>query len=124
MIRTAIETAVTAVTAVTGTMFGSQVGTTIGAVTADVSATPLPEWFQLMIGPVGAVVGLIVALRWMTHRLDLQEKKYESREEERDNDRKMMIETLANSTVIMRDTRNAVENVTKIVTRCQERNLP
>jgi len=51
-----------------GGFAGSKVGLAVAAALAEV-APPMPEWMQYLLGPFGALVGVLIALRWMTSRL-------------------------------------------------------
>ena len=50
----------------------------------------VPAWAQPLVGPVGALIGTLIAIRWLLSRLDKQEKKMELRDIERDNNLTMI----------------------------------
>lgn len=63
--------------------------------------TPLPDWLAPLIGPVGALTGTLIAIRWLLERLDKAEVKNDLRDEERaKNMASIATMTMQNQTVI------------------------
>ena len=61
---------------------GSKVGLMIA------NATQMPEWMQWLLGPFGALIGVLLALVWMSKRLNTAEDREEERRKEREAERK------------------------------------
>ena len=55
----------------------------------------LPEWWQILTGPLGALGAALFALRWLVARLDKAESKFEQRDLERDQNFQKLIEITA-----------------------------
>ena len=73
-------------------------------------ATPLPDWLSPLIGPVGALTGTLIAIRWLLERLDKAEVKNEHRDEERAKNMAMIATmTLQNQAVIEQNSEVLVE---------------
>lgn len=61
----------------------------------------MPEWMQLLTGPLGALGAALFALRWLVARLDKSEAKFEQRDLERDKNFEQLISlTLQNQRII------------------------
>ena len=73
---TNIETAASGFIAVSASLLGSKTTRMI----ADVTNAPMPDWMTWLVGPLGALVGLVIALKWMSARLDRTEAKAEAKE--------------------------------------------
>ena len=97
------------------------------------TTSPAPTWLQIIANPLGALAVLVVALKWMTKQNETITKKFDTKEaarEIRENARedargeeiKTVAEALTTASIIRRDTRVAVEAVTKVVSNCQLRN--
>ena len=52
----------------------------------------MPEWLQILTGPIGALGAALFALRWLVARLDKAESKFEQRDLERDQNFQKLIE--------------------------------
>jgi|LakMenEpi03Aug12_release.lakeMendotaPanAssembly.Ray.scaffolds.fasta_scaffold1427043_1 hypothetical protein len=111
-IETFASAASTILSAIAGSKFGSLV--------AVAGASQMPEWMQWILGPFGALIGVLLALHWMSRRLNAAEAREEARRIEREADRKATTETLMSlirdsnsvataATQIMRDVRQAIE---------------
>lgn len=86
---------------------------------AQVSPHALPEWAAQIVGPVGALVGTLLAIRWLLTRLDRAENKAEERDKERDKNLTLIAQmTVQNQTIIeqnsevLADVKKAIENKT------------
>ena len=55
----------------------------------------MPEWLQILTGPIGALGAALFALRWLVARLDKAESKFEQRDLERDQNFQKLIEITA-----------------------------
>ena len=55
----------------------------------------MPEWLQILTGPLGALGAALFALRWLVARLDKAESKFEQRDLERDQNFQKLIEITA-----------------------------
>lgn len=62
---------------------GAKVSTAAAHMLADSGTVALPEWATWIVGPVGTLVALGIALKWMVGRLDASEGKAEARDKER-----------------------------------------
>ena len=50
----------------------------------------LPDWIGPLLGPIGALVGTLLAIKWLLDRLDKAESKAEQRDIERDKNISMI----------------------------------
>ena len=84
------------------------------------NSMPMPEWMQWLLGPFGALIGVLLALVWMSKRLNAAEDREEERRKERELERKNNQETIISllkdsnqvtttATEVMRDVRNTLE---------------
>lgn len=105
-----LETSTIVISATISAFLGSKMFRAGSTMVADIAQVPLPDWVQWVVGPAGALVGLILALRWLANRLNKAEEKIDRRENERDEDRKRLIEVLSeNSRVISENSRVSAE---------------
>lgn len=44
----------------------------------------VPGWLKGLLGPMGALVGMIIVIKWLTARLDKSEEKRDRRQEQYD----------------------------------------
>jgi hypothetical protein len=118
---TQLETVVTGFTVVAASAFGSK----FACFTAEVTSAPMPEWMTWLVGPLGALAGLIIALMWMNKRLDRTESKAEAKETARDaqlrEERDRLIVALEQSTVAHHDVKEVMEGVKAVIGNCQAR---
>jgi hypothetical protein len=100
------------------TLLSAIAGSKVGLMIANV--TPMPEWMQWLLGPFGALIGVVLALVWMSKRLntaeDREEKRRLEREAERTKNQETIIALLKDSnqvtttaTEVMRDVRQTLE---------------
>jgi hypothetical protein len=106
MMTTHLENAVAGVATGASALLGS----TLLPLLADV--TPIPEWMGWFLGPFGALVGMIFAMRWLTGRLDKAEVKADRRDDERDADRKHLITVLEQSSTALQNNTIALQTNT------------
>jgi hypothetical protein len=83
-----IETFAAAGSTLLSAVAGSKVGLMIA------NTTPMPEWMQWLLGPFGALVGVLLALLWMSKRLNLAEDREEERRKEREAERSKNQDTI------------------------------
>lgn len=76
----------------------------------------LPPWATWVLGPLGALVGMMFAIRWLTARLDKQEQKFDAREAERDADRKTLIGVLAQNSLTLEQNSTIMREVKDVLT--------
>ena len=101
-------------------------GSKTGIVAANIMEGEAPNWVSSLLGPLGALTGTILAIRWLLARLDKQEAKAEVRDEERIKQTKIITEmTIQNQAVIaqnstmLADARLAIEKCV----RCEIKHL-
>lgn len=64
------------------------------------------EWITPLLGPMGALVGTLLAIRWLLGRLDKAEVKADTREAERDKNLTLIAAmTVQNQTIIEQNSR-------------------
>jgi len=69
------------------------------------------------MGPAGTVVCFVIAIRWLTGRLDRNEQKFDAMDAKRDADREAMIKLMAH-------TAEAISDMTRTVAGCPGNNPP
>lgn len=77
----------------------SIVGSKTGHFIAQTAHTP--DWLTPLIGPVGALAGMVCAIRWLVTRLDKQEVKADLRETERAVNLRLIAEMNAQNQAII-----------------------
>ncbi len=97
--------------AAAGTFLGSKVLPLI----ANAAATEMPEWMKWLLGPLGALIGMIVAVWWLSARLNKAEAKADKRDDERDADRKTLILTLEQNRVSLESNSNFTREATDVM---------
>ena len=105
IIHNTISAAIVPLTAVFGGKIGSYVAGT----------QPVPDWLSPLLGPVGALVGTMLAIKWLLNRLDKNEAKSDLREIERDKNLALIVTmTLQNQSVIEQNSEVLTEVKTAI----------
>jgi hypothetical protein len=80
-------------------MLSGVAGGKLASITAE--SLEMPEWLQILTGPLGALGAALFALRWLVARLDKSESKFEARDIERDKQFVQLVEiTYQNHRVI------------------------
>ena len=74
-------------------MLSGVAGGKLASITAE--SFQMPEWLQILTGPLGALGAALFALRWLVARLDKSESKFEQRDLERDRNFQKLIEITA-----------------------------
>jgi hypothetical protein len=105
---TQIDTIAAGFSAIFATAFGSRAL----PVLADTAELPMPDWLRMLLGPLGALVGLIIALWWMAQRLNRAEGRFEERDKERDADRRSLI-------LVVEQNSQALRQVTSVIAKCK-----
>lgn len=78
-----------------------------------VAPSELPPWMQWLLGPLGALVGMLFAIWWLSQRLNKAEVKADAREVERDQDRKALIIVLEQNSSVLRDVKTVMEDANR-----------
>lgn len=95
IITNTIAAAVVPLSAVAGCKFLIYLGQT---------ASTVPDWLTPLLGPVGALVGTLLAIRWLLTRLDKAEVKADLRDAERDKNLTLIAAmTVQNQTIIQQN---------------------
>jgi hypothetical protein len=100
----------TAGTAIASTFFGWKTGNSIGYVVADTTAAP--SWVAIVSGPVGAIICLVFAVKWLAGRIARADAREERREEHRE-------ELLQSVIIIAESSKSAIETNTDQVARTE-----
>lgn len=98
--------------AAVSTMLAAIAGSKIGILIANVANNSMPEWMSWALGPFGALIGVVIALRWMAVRLATSEAREEKRRQERDEDRKATQETLI---ALVKDTNTVTTSAVEVM---------
>jgi flagellar biogenesis protein FliO len=101
---TIIDNITAGLSAVASAVLGSQFLPILGEATAP----EMPQWMQWLMGPLGALVGMVLAIWWLSNRLTKAETKADNREDERDADRKAMISIVEQNSVVLRDVKDVI----------------
>lgn len=104
MITPQLETMIAGATTMLVGMAGTRVGQTLGDAVPD----SLPSWLQTISGPLGGLACMGIAIWWLSQRLNKAELKAEKREDERDAERKTLIQALEQNTSAMRQVTDAI----------------
>jgi hypothetical protein len=71
-------------------MLSGVAGGKLASITAE--SFQMPQWLQILTGPLGALGAALFALRWLVARLDKSESKFEQRDLERDKQFQQLVE--------------------------------
>lgn len=96
------------ITAGISTFASAVLGSQIFSALADAAPDQMPGWMKWLLGPLGALVGMILAIYWLSRRLDKAEIKADVREQERDNDRKTLITALVENSQVIREVKEVI----------------
>jgi TRAP-type C4-dicarboxylate transport system permease small subunit len=77
----------------------------------------MPEWMQLLTGPLGALGAALFALRWLVSRLDKSESKFEQRDLERDQNFQKLIEITTQNHRVIEQNSDILREVKEHLTR-------
>lgn len=100
-----IDTIAAGMSAVAAPLIGSKAALLLASTVSE----SMPPWLAPLLGPAGALVGLVVALRWMAGRLERSESRYDAREAERDADRKALITVVEQNSNVIREVSAAIK---------------
>ncbi len=93
-------------------VFGSKIGTYIA------QTTPLPDWLGPLLGPIGALVGTLLAIKWLLARLDKAENKAEARDIERDKNLTLIATLTAQNQAVIEQNSEVLADVKTAITKC------
>ena len=107
IIHNTIAAACVPLTAVFGSKIGSYVAQT----------TQLPEWLSPLLGPIGALSGTLLAIKWLLARLDKAETKAEQRDVERDKNLTMIATMTAQNQAIIEQNSEVLADVKTAISK-------
>lgn len=94
-------------------VFGSKIGNYVA------QTLPVADWLTPLLGPLGALSGTLLAIKWLLTRLDKAEQKADVRDQERDKNLQLIASmTVQNQAVIeqnsevLSDVKHAIEKMT------------
>ena len=112
------QDAVALITVPLSALFGGKTGMLIAQV--DI----MPDWASHILGPLGALAGTILAIRWLLARLDKAELKADTRDKERDANLTLIAQmTMQNQTVISQNS-EILHEVKSAIEKCVEMKKP
>ena len=109
IIHNTIAAACVPLTAVFGSKIGSYVAQTVA----------LPEWAGPLLGPIGALIGTLLAIKWLLARLDKAETKAEQRDIERDKNLTMIATMTAQNQIVIEQNSEVLADVKNALTKSQ-----
>lgn len=109
IIHNTIAAACVPLTAVFGSKLGNYVAQT----------TQLPEWLSPLLGPIGALSGTLLAIKWLLARLDKAETKAEQRDIERDKNLTMIATMTAQNQLVIEQNSEVLADVKNALTKSQ-----
>ena len=77
----------------------------------------MPEWLQILTGPLGALGAALFALRWLVARLDKSESKFEARDIERDKQFVQLVEITSQNHRVIEQNSDILREVKEHLTR-------
>lgn len=86
-----LETIAAAVSTLTSAFLGSKLFVFATEVASSGQSGPMPEWMSWLVGPLGALVGMVAAIVWLSKRLNKAEEREEERRKEREESLKTMV---------------------------------
>ena len=81
---------------------------------------PLPDWLSPLLGPVGALVGTMLAIKWLLTRLDKAETKAEARDDERAKNFTLLATMTAQNQVVIEQNSEVLADVKTAIAKCAE----
>jgi L-lactate permease len=110
-------------TALTSAVFGWKAGDGIGFVV--VANANTPEWVAIISGPVGAIICLVFAVKWLAGRISKADAREERREERREELLQSVIIIAESSKAAIEQhseqaqrTETALSNLASAINRC------
>lgn len=110
IIHNTIAAACVPLTAVFGSKIGNYVAQTI----------PVPDWLGPLLGPVGALTGTLLAIKWLLNRLDKAETKAEMRDVERDKNLALIVGLTVQNQAVIEQNSEVLSHVKNAITKCTE----
>lgn len=95
------------------TIASSVFGAKILPLIANATSPEMPQWMGWLLGPLGALIGMIFAVWWLAGRLNKAEEKADKREDERDSDRKTLISVVEQNSAVIREVKEAISKISK-----------
>ena len=92
-------------------VFGSKIGNYVA------QTTQLPEWLSPLLGPIGALSGTLLAIKWLLARLDKAETKAEQRDVERDKNLTMIATMTAQNQAIIEQNSEVLADVKTAISK-------
>lgn len=93
-------------------VFGSKIGSYIA------QTATLPDWAGPLLGPIGALVGTLLAIKWLLARLDKAENKAEQRDIERDKNLAMIATMTAQNQAVIEQNSEVLSDVKNAIAKC------
>ena len=82
--------------------------------------TPLPDWLSPLLGPIGALVGTLLAIRWLLARLDKAETKAEARDDERAKNFAILATMTTQNQAVIEQNSEVLAEVKTAIAKCAE----
>lgn len=95
-------------------VFGSKIGNYVA------QTTPVPDWVAPLLGPIGALSGTLLAIKWLLARLDKAETKAEQRDIERDKNLSMIATMTAQNQAVIEQNSEVLADVKTAIAKCAE----
>ena len=111
----AVHTTISAATVPLSALLGSKMGAYLST-----AATGLPEWITPLLGPAGALVGTLLAIKWLLARLDRVEAKAEARDAERDANMKLITTIAVQNQNVIEQNSETLQEVKAIIQKCSQ----
>ena len=91
---------------------GSKIGQYLAA------SGEVPAWLAPIIGPAGALIGTLLAIRWLLTRLDKAETKADARDAERDKNLSLIASMVVQNQQIIEQNSEALTEVRSVIKKC------
>lgn len=101
-------------TAAAAVPLSAVLGGKVGSLLSD-AVTGLPDWLAPMLGPAGALLGTLVAIRWLLTRLDRVEAKSDKRDVERDANMQLLATMVAQNQAVISQNSEALSDFKNII---------
>jgi ABC-type enterochelin transport system ATPase subunit len=82
------------------------------------SADIVPAWASSMLGPAGALVGTLLAIRWLLARLDKAEAKADKRDAERDTNLALIASMTVQNQQVIEQNSELLQDVKQAIEKC------
>jgi ABC-type enterochelin transport system ATPase subunit len=112
----AVHTTVSAAAVPLSALLGSKMGIYLS------TASPsLPDWLTPLLGPAGALIGTLLAIRWLLARLDRVEAKAEKRDAERDANMTLICTIAVQNQEVIEQNSSTLQDVKAVIQKCSGR---